>query len=71
MIQPTEIAFDVRTKIDTKGSGYIEQYAVFLGACSNPSCGSHPKVLWETVMLRDMDRSGTTQVLVHHAAGRG
>jgi hypothetical protein len=58
-IQPTEIAFDARIKIDTKGSGYIQQYAVFLGACSNPSCGSHPKLLWETVMLRDMDRSGT------------
>jgi hypothetical protein len=58
-IQPTEIAFDARIKIDTKGSGYIEQYAVFLGACSNPSCGSHPKLLWETVLLRDMDRSGT------------
>lgn len=58
-IQPTEIAFDARIKIDTKGSGYIEQYAVFLGNCSNPSCGSHPKVLWETVLQRDMDRSGT------------
>lgn len=59
LIEPTEIAFDARIKIDTKGSGYIEQYAVFLGACSNPSCGSHPKVLEETVLLRDMDRSGT------------
>ena len=56
LIQPSEIAFDARIKIDTKGSGYIEQYAVFLGACTNPSCGSHPKVLWEGVMLRDMDR---------------
>ena len=58
-IQPTDIAFDARIKIDTKGTGYIEQYAVFLGACSNPSCGSHPKVLGETVLRRDMDRSGT------------
>src|SRR5688572_19243697 len=58
-IQPTDIGFDARIKIDTKGSGYIEQYAVFLGDCSNPSCGSHPKLLWETVLLRDMDRSGT------------
>jgi hypothetical protein len=61
-IQPTEIAFDARIKIDTKGSGYIEQYAVFLGACSNPSCGAHPKLLWETVLLRDMDRSGTIRL---------
>ncbi len=61
-IKPTEIAFDARIKIDTKGSGYIEQYAVFLGACSNPSCGTHPKLLWETVLLRDMDRSGTIRL---------
>jgi hypothetical protein len=58
-IKPTEISFDARVKIDTKGSGYVEQYAVFLGNCENPSCGSHPKVLHEGVLARDVDRGGT------------